>query len=90
MPFFSLIGLEGYDVHLCFEEVSDNWNATYMMPMATNLQLVFYRNRKGDILVKVLFNEGESSIPALGPGPFYPWDAIRKYLLSTVIGQNSQ
>lgn len=84
MPFFSLIGLEGYDVHLCFEEVSDNWNATYMMPMATNLQLVFYRDRAGDVLVKVLFNEGESSIPALGPGPFYPWDDLRKYLLSTI------
>ena len=84
MPFFSLIGLEGYDSRLPFEEVCDHWNATYMMPMATNLQLVFYRGRKGDVLVKVLFNEGESSIPALGPGPFYPWDKLRQYLLSTI------
>ncbi len=84
MPFFSLIGLQGYDTRLSFEEVCDHWNATYMMPMATNLQLVFYRGRKGDVLVKVLFNEGESSIPALGPGPYYPWSALREYLLSVV------
>ena len=81
MPFFSLIGLEGYDKRLPFEEVNDWWNATYMMPMAANLQLVFYRGRKDDVIVKVLFNEGESSFPALGPGPFYPWTELRSYLL---------
>ena len=81
MPFFSLIGLEGYEKRLPFEEVNDWWNATYMMPMAANLQLIFYRGRKGDVIVKVLFNEGESSFPALGPGPFYPWTELRSYLL---------
>ncbi|MBQ1647495.1 MAG: histidine-type phosphatase, partial [Bacteroidales bacterium] len=89
MPFFSLIGLAGYDARLRFEEVCDHWNATYMMPMATNLQLVFFRNRKGDVLVKVMFNEGESSIPALGPGPYYSWPVLREYLLSTVSGKDS-
>ena len=89
MPFFSLIGLAGYDSRLRFEEVCDHWNATYMMPMATNLQLVFYRNRKGDVLVKVLFNEGECSIPALGPGPYYSWPVLREYLLSKVSGEES-
>lgn len=84
MPFFSLIGLQGYDTRLRFEEVCEHWNATYMMPMATNLQLVFYRGRKGDVLVKVLFNEGESSIPALGPGPYYSWAVLREYLLSLI------
>ena len=84
MPFFSLIGLQGYDKRLTFDEVNDYWNSTYMMPMASNLQLVFYRGRKGDVLVKVLFNEGESSIPALGPGPFYPWSTLRAYLINTI------
>ena len=84
MPFFSLIGLEGYEKRLSFEEVNNWWNATYMMPMAANLQLIFYRGRKGDVIVKVLFNEGESSFPALGPGPFYSWDTLRSYLLECV------
>ena len=82
MPFFSLIGLEGYDRRLRFEEVSDNWNPTYMMPMACNLQLVFYRGRRSDVLVKVLFNEGESSFPELGPGPYYKWEDLRAYLIN--------
>ena len=84
MPFFSLIGLEGYSERLSFEEVEGRWDSTDMMPMAANLQLVFYRGRKGDVLVKVLFNEGESSFPALGPGPYYPWEQLRNYLSSIV------
>lgn len=82
MPFFSLIGLKGYDRRLPFEEVCDYWNATYMMPMAANLQLVFYRGPKDDILVRVVFNEADSSIPSLGPGPFYSWKELRSYLIS--------
>ena len=84
MPFFSLIGLEGYDSRASFEQACDVWNSSYMMPMATNLQLVFYRGCRGDVLVRILFNEADWSIPALGPGPYYPWDTLRAYLLSLV------
>lgn len=84
MPFFSLIGLEGYDSRASFEQACDVWNSSYMMPMAANLQLVFYRGCRGDVLVRILFNEADWSIPALGPGPYYPWDTLRAYLLSLV------
>lgn len=84
MPFFSLISLEGYDSRVSFDKACEVWNSSYMMPMATNLQLVFYRGRKGDVLVRVLFNEGDASFPALGPGPYYPWPELRLYLLRCV------
>ena len=84
MPFFSLIGLDGYDSRASFEQACDVWNSSYMMPMAANLQLVFYRGCRGDVLVRILFNEADWSIPALGPGPYYPWDTLRAYLLSLV------
>jgi hypothetical protein len=84
MPFFSLIGLEGYDSRASFEQACDVWNSSYMMPMAANLQLVFYSGCRGDVLVRILFNEADWSIPALGPGPYYPWDTLRAYLLSLV------
>ena len=85
MPFLSLIGLEGYHERLTFAQVLDGaWDPSVMMPMAANLQLVFYRGRKGDVLVRVLFDEADSSFPALGPGPFYPWDTLRDYLLSVI------
>ena len=84
MPFFSLIGLDKFDTAESFDTVCSVWNSSYFMPMATNLQLVFYKGRKGDILVRVLLNEADWSIPALGPGPYYPWPALRAYLLSVV------
>ena len=84
MPFFSLIGLEKFDSAESFDTVCQVWNSSYFMPMAANLQLVFYKGRKGDILVRVLLNEADWSIPALGPGPYYPWESLRAYLLGLV------
>ena len=49
--------------------------------MAENLQLVFYKNKTGEVLVKFLFNEEESALPALQPetGCYYTWPAVRQY-----------
>lgn len=79
MPFFALIGLEGFDQHYSFEQAFEKWDATTLMCMATNLQLIFYRNSSGKVIVKILHNERESSIPALGPGPFYDWKDLKKH-----------
>lgn len=77
----SLMGVKGYDVESTPEKAWEVWDATEMMPMASNLQLVFYRNIfSKKVLVKLLFNERETSIPALGSGPYYPWDEFRAYL----------
>lgn len=85
MPFFSLIGLQGYDRAVGFNDALDVWNSSVMMPMGTNLQMVFYRHpRKGGVLVKLLFNEQESSVPALGPGPYYDWNSLREYLVKII------
>ncbi|MBR0084664.1 MAG: histidine-type phosphatase, partial [Bacteroidales bacterium] len=65
-------------------EACSVWNSSILMPMAANLQLVFYRGGRGDVLVRVLFNEADWSIPALGEGPFYPWETLRSYLLSVI------
>jgi hypothetical protein len=52
--------------------------------MASNLQMVFYTNKNGEILVKLLYNEKETTIPALKPenGPYYDWSVLRQYLLA--------
>lgn len=60
---------------------------SYMSPMATNLQMVFYTprcNRNGDVLVKILLNGEETrfgSLPAVS-GPYYRWTELRDYLNS--------
>ena len=52
------------------------WFQSYNIPMAATLLFVYYRNRKGDILFKVLLNEEEAVLPNLVPvsGPYYRWD----------------
>ena len=80
MPFFALIGLDGYDRGYTFEEAFENWDSTRLMCMATNLQMVFYRGTEGGTLVKILLNERETPIPALGEGPYYEWEALKGYL----------
>lgn len=83
MPFFSLLGIEPYSKSVYFDDAYGVWNSSVTMPMATNMQMVFYRHpRRQTILVKILFNEEETSIPALGPGPYYDWEALRGYLIS--------
>ena len=74
------IGIDGFDEQLA-PELTDRWQNFRLMCMASNLQMVFYRNASGDILVQLLCNEREVGVPALGPGPFYPWSALRAHLL---------
>jgi hypothetical protein len=42
---------------------------------------VFYRNNKGEVLTKILYNEKEITIPGIEPvsGPYYSWPALRTH-----------
>lgn len=54
-----------------------------LIPMAGNIQLIFYRNEEGDILVKALLNEEEKRLPATPVyGPYYRWSDLRDYYMS--------
>ena len=52
-----------------------------LIPMAANIQLVFYRKvGSDDILVKFLLNENETSIPvATDCAPYYHWADVKRY-----------
>lgn len=70
------IGMDGYPQGL------DNADAASFcfgekVPLAANLQMVFYKNRKGDVLVKFLINEKECALKALPGGPYYAWEDVR-------------
>ena len=72
-----------------FATLAEHWRNYEIFPMGSNIQIVFYRpiERKGenpdDVLVKVLLNESEASLP-VDPvvGPYYRWTALRDYYLS--------
>ncbi len=82
LPFLNCIGVEGMGKRMPMKEGADKWMAFEMVPMATNFQMIFYQNKKGGILVKMLHNEKETTIEDLPPyeGPYYKWEDLRKYL----------
>lgn len=61
------------------------WRDYLLSPMAANLQLIFFRNDSGEILVKVLLNEDELHLPFDSSSPpFYPWSSLRAHWLSCI------
>ena len=59
------------------------WVNSDIFPMAGNIQLVFYRPKKGkqgDILVKALLQEQEMTLPVKPVKfPYYRWDDLKAY-----------
>ena len=64
------------------------WRNYRIFPMACNVQLIFYRpknGKTGDILVKALLNERETTLPAEPvSGPYYRWQDVRQYYLDKI------
>lgn len=67
-------------------ELEKYWQNYKIYPMACNVQLVFYRPKKGkegDILVKALLNEREATMPLEAVEfPYYKWKDLRAYYLN--------
>lgn len=54
------------------------WADFMITPMATNLQWIFYRNKAGEVLVKLLHNEQEVRLPIQSAtAPYYRWEDVR-------------
>ncbi|MDE6100791.1 MAG: histidine-type phosphatase [Paramuribaculum sp.] len=89
VPLTTLMDLNGYGRKINdFTKVDDFWNLYDITPMAANIQMIFYRPKGGkaytpdDVLVKVLLNEKETTLPATPvSGPYYRWSDVRKVYL---------
>lgn len=76
----NFLGLSGVGDRLSFDEIPFKWYDPMNIPFASNLQLVFYRPKKGgDILVKAVYNDRERRISGLTPvsGPYYKWEDLK-------------
>ena len=52
-----------------------------VVPMAANLQMIFYRNAAGAVLVKFLLHEQEQYLPFESPlAPYYPWQEVKDFV----------
>jgi len=79
-------GLDGVGDRVSFNEIPQTWNDPMNIPFASNLQMVFYRNKSGDILVKFVYNDRERSVSGLEPAswPYYRWEDVKKYCESKI------
>ena len=80
-PMFSFLHAQGYEQHAPLAETYITWPNYKHIFMACHLAMVFYRNRKGEVLVKLLENEKETAIPAIPSysGPYYRWEDFKEY-----------
>ncbi len=90
MSFFSLLDLNGSGYSTDdLESVADHWVAYDLAHMGGNVQWVFFRDRKGNVIVKFLMNEEEATLPESVPfykdakgreqKPYYRWEDVRKF-----------
>jgi hypothetical protein len=87
LPTVCLMGLNGMDYETTnLEELADHWRSYEVFPMAANIQLVYYRKAgSDDILVKILLNEREATLPiATDCTPYYHWKDVRAHFMSRI------
>ena len=70
------------------DELDKYWRNYRIFPMGCNIQLIFYRPKKGktgEILVKALLNEREAYLPIkTNQWPYYSWKELRQYYLNKI------
>ena len=49
-----------------------------ILPMAANLQMIFYKNAQGDVLVQLLLNEKTASLGEFVSEAFYSWKELKQ------------
>lgn len=86
LPLTCLLDINGYGQHIDDWENLDaqGWWSSDVFPMASNLQLIFYRSdiNDKDVLFKVLLNEQEAQLPIKTDcAPYYHWKDFREFYL---------
>jgi hypothetical protein len=89
MPLACLLELDNCGMVISnLDELDKYWRNYRIFPMGCNIQLIFYRPKKGkagDILVKALLNEREAHLPiATNQWPYYSWKDLRTYYLKKI------
>ena len=85
IPLLAVMHVEGCDGRVAFSEIEklpEVWCDSRITSMSVNVQFIFYRNRKGDVLVRMMHSEKDVRIPLKSDiYPFYRWEDFRSYCL---------
>ncbi|MDE6528429.1 MAG: hypothetical protein K2L78_05230, partial [Muribaculaceae bacterium] len=82
MPLLSLMRLKGcYYMTNYFDTVALHWRDFYVVPMASNLQMVLFKSAKGRFYVRVELNEVPVPLLPDSDEIYIPWSTARDYLI---------
>jgi len=86
IPLICLMDIDHYGQSIDdLDQLEEKGWANYRIcPMGANIQMVFYRSdfNDNDILVKVLLNENEATLPVkTDVAPYYHWSDVRDFYL---------
>ena len=89
LPLTCLLGLNGYDMQISdFDKIEEQgWIIYRIFTMGANIQFVFYRRNADDkdVLVKVLLNENDATLPiASDMKPYYRWTDFKEYYMNKI------
>lgn len=83
LPLVSILGRDDPEgKRYPFQEAHKYWFSFQRIPMASNFQMILYKNPEGDVLAKVLYNEEELILDGITPaaGPYYHWIELRDWM----------
>lgn len=86
LPLACMLQLDNIDRQISLDTLATSgWHDFSIIPMASNIQIIFYKPKHGKkpILVKVLRNECEAHMPvqtAKEGWPYYEWRVVKEHL----------
>lgn len=83
MPLLSLMRIPGcYYMTDNLDSVADNWRNFYVVPMASNIQIIMFRSVSGNLYARVDFNECPVAPLPDSTDIYVPWDTLCRYWTS--------
>lgn len=84
MAMMTLLDIKGWTDAVNDEKAKFYWQE-YNVPMASNLQFIFYKNKANDILIRFMLNEVEQELPIkTNYTPYYKWEDFKKFALQRI------
>ena len=83
MALAGYFGLEEVGARLSFKEIPEKWSNPRNITLGSNMQMIFYRNAKGKVLVKFVYNGVERHLYDLEAveSVYYDWDQVKEHFL---------
>ena len=79
LPLMMILDLDGMGKAVEDPDDISSWCRTSQVPMGANVHFVFYRNKAGDVLFKVLHNGREATLPLETENwPYYSWNSFKE------------